>query len=500
MATRAFITTFRQEALAPLEQWQWDSIAARQFRYLHASHYYNNTVYTDLARYAAQHRNKHKLYRHIRAIYNPVARLVDIYPDKVYGGSLDFETLATGAIPLVGLDEALATAIGQLWRWSNWQNAKSLYVRHGALFGDSVIKVVDDRVRAKVRLEVMHPAKLAEAQFDAVGNVKACRIQFEREDPETGRRYLYDETIDQESFATFRDGQPWAYYPDVNGDLVSEWTNEYGFVPLVVTRHKEIGFDYGENAFQPALPKIDELNDAASYLNDQVRKSVRALWGVFGASAKTEVDATSEERLGAPMIYFPEGSDAKPLVAPLDLAAATENLREMLLELERDMPELALHRVREQAQMTAPGVRAGWSDAIGRLTEARGNYDGGLVRAQMMAISIGGLGGYENFERFGLDDYARGNLEHYVAERPVIDDSLSQLERVTALQTVSGQPPAVAGLMLAELGYGQDVIGTVQQALREQQERAVRDAVRGFAEGVFGNVLEVEEQGNGAAT
>jgi hypothetical protein len=206
---------------------------------------------------------------------------------------------------------------------------------------------------------------------------------------------------------------------------------------------------------------------------------------VFGANG-ANISAATDEKGGVPMLFFPDASDAKPLVSDLDLAAAIQNVMVHLEEVERRLPELALTQIRRQEHLTAPGVRAGWSDAIGKIVEARGNYDDGLIRAQMMAITMGGIGQYENFEPFGPDDYARGNLEHYVAERPVIKDSLAKQEKITALQTVKDLPPALARLVLQELDYADEVIEAVLSELAEAQAQAVAAAVRGFAQGVFG--------------
>jgi hypothetical protein len=318
-----------------------------------------------------------------------------------------------------------------------------------------------------------------------VGNVKSCRIVYERQDDQ-GKTFEYEERIDQEKFATYRDGELYAFYTDAGGNPVAEWDNEYGFVPLVITRHKDTGYLWGANAFQTQITKIDELNDGASYLNDQVRKTVNTLWAFIGVKGKSAVTVQSDDKASVPALYLPDGTDVKPLVAPLDLTAALENVKAMQLELERDLPELALHRLREGGNLTAPGVRAGYTDAIDRIVEARGNYDGGLVRAHMMALTIGGIGKYANFESFGREDYAKGNLEHYIGERPVIEDTLSQADKITALQSIKDMPPALARLALQEMGYSAAVIEEVVKEMQTTQEAQTRAAVRGLADSVFG--------------
>lgn len=497
------ITTYRRGALVPFDTAantdDWDAWAARAFRYLHADHYYWNTVYSTLAHYSASHKSELGLYHHIRPIYNPVFRLVEGYVANVWGGNLDFENLTEGAIPLIGVDGPLGGAIRQLWRWSNWGQVKNKAVRIGANKGDVPIKVVADVDRGKVRLEVINPITIQAATFDAVGNVKAVVIGYDR--IEGGRRYTYQEKIDGDSFSTYRDGELYAYPENtINGSPVAEWGNPYGFVPLVIVRHRDVTKDFGGSAYANVLPKVDELNDQASKTNDFIRVALNPVWYAAGVNGPDDLElqesdtgpdpASPEKRgLGATVLYGPEGSMMQPLVAQADIAGALGAIDRGLAELEKDLPELALPTIRAQGNMTAPGVRAGWSDAIARYTEARGQYDEGLIRAHMMAISVGAFHEFENFEPFSLESYAAGALEHYVKERPVINDDLSLTERVQALQD-SGAP---AYLIWELCGLGKDEI---EKAWAEKQ--ATERSIAGeFGRAVLGGVLSEPETDGG---
>jgi hypothetical protein len=457
---------YNPAALTPDDLAVWDTASARRFRYSHYAHYYHNSVYSSLAAGAASQRTREKLYKHIRAIYNPVARQNDLLVSLVYGGGIDLEHLTGGAIPLIYDNPALTMAIRRIFVWSRLGELKSLYVRLGALYGDVALKVVDDLPRdpndtPKVRLEVLPPTAIRDLTVDGVGNVKAIHIEYAQTDAD-GRPYVYSEVIDGARVQTFKDGQPFAYQTDLDGRLVSAWEHPYGFVPVVLAGHKATGARWAMNAFAHALRKIDEINDLASLINDQTRKAVNTMWYFAGVRAPSDLSASTDERDALPAVYGPADSQPHAMIADAPLADALAALRAMLEEVERDMPELALTRIREGGGgFSAPGVRAAYSDAIGRVQEVRGNYDHALARALQMAVSIGGLRGAAGFESFGADSYARGDIDLSINERAVIGDSLSVSERLSALARLSEQPPAIQRLMLRELAYSEREIADV---------------------------------------
>jgi hypothetical protein len=267
------VRAYDPAALSPAESAVWDTLAARLFRYGHYEHYYHNTIYSALEKSAALHRSREKLYKHIRAIYNPVARQNDLLVSLIYAGALDLEHLTGGAIPLWFDNPAAASALRRILIDSRFASLKSLYVRFGALYGDVGLKIVDEPGRGRVRMEVIHPGLVREIAMDSGGEVESVTLEYSRADGD-GQGYTYTEIIDRERFRTFKNGAPHAFHADLDGRRVSTWDNPYGFVPFVLAGHKPVGGVWSMNAFGHALRKIDEINDLASLLNDQVRKSV----------------------------------------------------------------------------------------------------------------------------------------------------------------------------------------------------------------------------------
>jgi hypothetical protein len=498
-SVRAGWYVFNEKALIPSDEFPWDAYESCLFRYAMYEAYDTNTAYDSVQRFSTELKRAGKLYNHVRGVYNPVSRLKESYVDKIYGGALDFETLETGAIPLVFVDDAnadvLRDALRNVWLESNLRLNKDLYVRQGALLGDVAWKVVDDPQRGKVRMEILHPGKIKEFDVDAVHNVKRIVIEYERDDPETGRSYLYTEEIDKERFTTYKDGVPFAFEEDREGQRLASWPNVYGFVPVVLVQHRNVGRKRGANAFYAQIGKIDELNDSASLLGDAVRKGVNPMLRATGLRPGTKVEINDTERDEVPILYIPEGATLEPLAPQLDAASAGVNIDRLLLELERDLPELALHRLREGGNLTAPGVRSAYSDAVGRFRSAMSAYDDGLIRAQKMALSIGGFRGYEGFAGITLESYAAGELEHYIKDRPIIEDALSKLDRITILSSLSDRPE-VARLVLEELSFSQQQIDDILATMTETAERQTRAAVRGMADAWFGGAREEGDDGD----
>jgi hypothetical protein len=137
-----------------------------------------------------------------------------------------------------------------------------------------------------------------------------------------------------------------------------------------------------------------------------------------------------------------EGADVVPIAPTIDINSGLANIVNITGELEKDLPELALHRLRDSGQLTAPGVRSAYDDAIARYQEARGNYDTGLIEAHKLAVAIGGMRGYDGYQGFNLVSLENDSLDHQIATRPVISDTLALNEQINlTLQALSASAP-----------------------------------------------------------
>lgn len=464
MAVNAFVQTYRFPALAPeftpsyLARDQWDDYPSRLFRYGHYGLFYHNMAFTALETYRAQHLSERGLYRFTRPIYNPVFRLVELEAAKAYGGALDWEDFSEGAMPLVGATPAIRDAVRQLCKWSNWGAYKSLYGRNLARFGDGVLYVATDLPAAKVRIEVLHPALIAELKTNAVGHAEFVAIEYDRQDDPQAPPWRYRMEIDKGSFRTFRDGEPAAIHTDAAGRQVAEWDNPYGFVPIATAKSLDIGQVFGATSFHATLPKIEEACDLASILHDQIRKAITAPWYLAGVRDLKELreqtatagESDEAERNSVPVILGPEGSRAEQMIAHLDIPGAVQALERTLEEIEDEIPQLSLNRLRRSGgDLTYPGITTAYDDAISRIQEFRGNADAALLRALQMGISIGAAHRFEDFQGFTLDSYRQGALDFRIDERPVIRQALSTKEEIELLI----QADAPSEWVWKKLGY-----------------------------------------------
>jgi hypothetical protein len=464
VASRAFLAAFREQYMQadPAEPELADFITpqARRLRYALLWSAFDNTIYRDIHRFARTHRAAFGLYKYVRAIHNPAYRLGEYYATHLHGGSLaiaaDGGAANSGAIPIDTEHAALRLAIATLWRDSRMSAVKSLYGRFGAVLGDVCLAIVDDPLRQQVQIHVRHPGAYTAIYRDAMGNVKGYQLDEQRLDPRPGARdgaiVDYTEIVGRDgdlvTYQTLLNRVPYAW----NG-VAATWSEPYGFVPLVAVQHIDVGLGYGYSELLAGLPKMREVDDIASKLHDQIRKSVDAPWLFTGVTGGTNADPSSDTtaspakgREEIPALYGPIGASAQALVAPLDIGAVNERIGGIVTELERDYPELRADIASASGDASGRALRVARQAVSTKVNERRVGYDDGLVRAHQMAIAIGGMRKYPGYAGYSLDSYARGDLDHRISERPVYaPDPLDTIEISAAFWAAASAAKAAAG-------------------------------------------------------
>lgn len=498
--------------LVPRRDIPYGDWALRIARYKTAEGYRYNTIYDQLDAMAIELRINEKLYKFIRGIFNPVQVLIFLLTSYTYKGSIDTQTLTGGATPLVYENESLEEPLRTVIRWSNLDQQLGKYVSDASLLGDAAWWVVDDPGKQRVRLELLDPGRVKYRELDAVGNIKAAVIEYCREEEpdvtryqpgrftgeltlKTANTYTYTMIIDGGSFRVFKDGKPFKYsfHTDENGNPVDGWDNPYGFVPLKMTYYEEGKDRWGQNAFfGVARRQIDEINDSTSLLSDSVRNVVTPLLQAYGMTRAQETTLTRADKDNVSILYMPnEKAELKPVTIPLDIAAASAHRASLIADLEKNLPVLALQRIREMSgTMSGVAIQNVFGDATSSIENLRRNLDPALCAALQMAISIGGIQGYEGFRAFNEQSYDNGDMQLSIADRPVIEDRLTRGEKVDKLISIAALPAGSKRQALVELDYSEKVIGEIVEADQMEKEAQVRAAVRGMADAAFNSDSE----------
>jgi len=446
------ITAFREAYLTSsvIDTEDWNEQRARRLRYQVLWAQYEQTSYRDIHSWATAYRKKYALYKYARPIYNPAYRLGEFWKAHLFGGLLDMEAGEQGAIPILTDNENLRLAIAELWKWSRWQVQKDTLAVRGTILGDAIIQVVDDVSRGRVYLSLLYPGDFESVNLDVFGNVKGYVIQVARPDPRGGSRMVtYREEVtrpdsQQVLYRTFLNGQPYAWPENVNRswEAYSEWTEPYTFVPLVVIQHNDVGLDWGWSELHPIRAKVQEVDDLASLISDQIRKTVDPVWlmkgmkkvslSLTGAADDDDTDrpAPGREELQA-LWGIPVDGGAEAMVADLKLENVLLHLASIVKEIERDVLELSADIHTSSGDASGRALRTARQPVVSKVVQRRVNYEGALVAAQQMAIAIAGWRGY--YAGFDLNSYAKGDLDHTIAPRSVFErDPLDASEIDTA--------------------------------------------------------------------
>lgn len=514
------------DPLMQLGQDDFIDFEQRRLRYAIYWSFYENNIYRNIHTWAKAYKSQYGLYEFIRNIYSPAFRLGEFWKTHLWGGPLDLKDGVAGtegALPIQTSNEALRPVIAQLWQWSNWAINKDVLTLHGAIFGDVGLQVVDDVQRSKVYLKPVHPGIIEELERDPFGNVKGYKFCEQRLHPNnTKLKVEYIETAERDNdsvvFKTYLNGKPY----DWTGQG-QEWEEPYGFVPLVMIQHNNVGLDFGWSEFHPSREKIHEVDDLAAKVHDQIRKMQDPPFLFAGVTKPTATPTVTKTRLTGQAgldnpqagreemnaLYGPVGATATPLVANIDIAAASAEIRAVVAEIERDYPELKLIADLQNAggDISGRALRIAQQPAADKVTQRRPNYDDALVRVQQMAIAIGGFRGYDGFAGFGLDSYAAGDLAHSIGERSVFaTDPLDKEEQETAFWTAANNA-LKAGIplipYLRQRGWSEEKITEITSDPEWQDRAAMRSLALGAqqaansnTEGRFGNSSNNQDNQN----
>lgn len=481
----------------------WSNWDARLIRYDILWSMYQNDSYADLLHaWAVRYKTTYGLYKHIRHLYNPAYRLGNFWGDRLMGGLLDAAAgdgeAEPSALPILTDSEAIRPAIGKLWKDSDWQTRKDLFTRWGACLGDVVLKVADVAEAGQVRLEVLHPAFLKYLDADpCTGMVRGYLIERNVNhpddvgiqsmsilNPQANRRVVrYQERAYLDGtdvvYQTYLDEKPYGW--DGNPP---EWRKPYGFVPLRLIQHENLGMDWGASCYHAGLSRFREVDDQGSGLSDQIRKAIRAPMLLAGVRGKSEIASPTTNRALQPLetmgsnpepsraemdFLYSNNVDAKAhhLTFQLPINQVCEHIGNLNKDIEKNYPELVAD-VGMMGAVTAEAVRNARQLASSKVQARRVNYDAGLVWCQRAALVIGGQAGYPGYEAFRSADLESDAVAHSIGRRAVFElDPLDAIEEDRAFWAAANEA-IKAGiplpLYLDRNGWSKDDLKALEEA------------------------------------
>lgn len=480
----------------PRRDSEYGSWSNRCGRYQWADLYITNT-YLEVPSLKSSQR----MYKWVRPVENMLRVENQLISSYTFRGLIDHTDLTGGAIPLKFDNKAMEEPLKKIVKWSNLPLQE--YAGDAAKYGDSGWWVIADPASGRVRLELIDPYRIKMLKRDEVGNVKGVVFEYKAEETPDIDRYrpspsgmnlektkTFTKTviITPEKYKTYKDGKPFGYFDDGNGNFPVEWDNPFGFVPLKMGYYAPGMDGWGQNSFFGIVTdQMNELVNLKSITTDSIKKTIEPLLKARGLAAGSRIDVVREEKDSITIAYLPsKDADLESITIPLDLAGAAANYQQLLSSLERNMPILALQKIRDiGGNLSGVAIENMFGDAISVIGNTRKNLYPALTGALQMAVTMGSILGLEDFGDFNIDSFDNGDMELSVAETPVIEDKLSRVEKIDKLVMVSDLPAGSKRKALIEVGYTEAVADEIIADDKVESEEKARQAMRGFAEGVF---------------
>jgi hypothetical protein len=507
-ATATAIQSFREayttsDPLAVPDKNDFGNYGSRKLRYSLLWSFFENSAYRDVHSWASKMKVDYGLYKFTRSVMGPAYDIGSFWHTYLMGGFLDVSAgdgrIIPSCIPIETENEKLRAPISVLLRDSKWQTNKDTLSLWGSVLGDVAIQIVDDPVSQKVFLKLVHPSQIKYVSRDLVGSVTSYIFEETRIDPEdknwiakgdstAAKTCTYAEVCEKDAkseniyYSTYRNGQPYKW----NG-IADAWTVTYGFVPLVLIQHLNVGMDWGWSELHSGLSKFREIDDLCSKVSDQIRKTVDAPWLFSGVSKPTAAPSMAgavgtttrvePRRDEIPTLYGPVGAEAKPLIADMQLADVVLYIDRIMGALERDYPEIRVDTWKMTGDTSGNALRVNRQSVEVKVQMRRPAYDDGVKKAIQMGIQVGSLGNYPGYEGFSADSFILGDLEFNIGRRPVFSpdalDILAEKQLFWNVAQVANAAGMPLPLILKDLGWKQANIDEVVLAKEEAAQKAL---------------------------
>lgn len=415
--------------------------------------YDNNGVYDAIKRFAYEDSKWIEALKPLRTVAH---RSVEFYVAKC----LQNATVTTD-------NQSVIDALDDFRKWSNWEARSRVMLRWLGRDGDLFVKTQGNDSR--VWMTLIDAYDVTAFSVDARDNLTSIRIDKPIVINERKRTYTeYWTSIDNymavwehdkgENEKLERLGTPKEYH----------FLGEFGidFVPFVHVKFSDVGEKRGKSAISHALDKIDEANREATRLTQMLFRYNRPLMTV-SANSVNPIDGSPlpvEISEGAADSWLNDESILKlsgqarvdSLVPNLNYEQALAILRDMMSELEQDLPELKYYSL--TGDLSGKAVTMLLAGALDRAAEVQSNMVQGLIRLDMMALTIGKFWGLFPGLSGSFDD---GKWEHEITTDEMFSDDMS--DRATTLQMlVAAKMPLSAAMKFT--GFSEEEIAEATEA------------------------------------
>jgi hypothetical protein len=387
----------------------------------------------------------------LKPFRNPTNRSVEFFATKLCQG--------TPKITVNSGNTEIEASIRQFMKWSNFDGAKRIWLRKDALHGNLFSKVVSDG--ETVWQEYIESRYVTNFKQDNRGVILEIRIDI----PITNNR-TYTE------YWTAGDGYMaiWEHGGNRNTKLESLGTpkevhflSEFGidFIPIVLTKFKDVGDLWGKSCIDHAIVKIDEVNRKHSRMSELLFQYNKPIFGVVndGRDAtgrplpikRITSSNVNDNKSDDNLFIYVEGADIKSLIPDLKWAEVLAIVKADEEELEKDLPELRYYSVKDN-QLSGIALQTLLAGALDRAKEAQENFNTGQERLNQMALTIGR---HYNIFPASIGSYERGDFEHNITFDEIIP-LLSQQDKANTLAQLNTVDGLTLEARLKFAGYSAD--------------------------------------------
>jgi len=435
------------------------ALPTSEFFNLLEDYYLNNGLYWLLEELLLT--NQKSNFDNRRALRNPAHAAVEFYAGKLWPGQID------RALPIVTENQQLLDPVKQIFAWSNWGATKQVMARKFSMLGTILIKVNVSTDLTRTYLQVIDPRVIPEYGFrlDERGFLTFLRMDIPQEKTKAGEETTWWTEVWQKVQGVGVTYQLFIHQEGLNeldGPVMTKMTGEppapemadaflpFDFIPVVFIPFRDIGQHWGLGCYVQSLDKIDEANLLATRLHALIYNT-DVTWALKANARDAQgrpLPAPDVQMQGEPqgtvvkvgglkMVKLPGTSDLAPLVPALDFASLMGVVKDMVNEIERDLPEARYYRIASETggDLSGRAIELLLGDAVDRAVEARGNGETGMIRALQMALS---LGVSYNIFKGSIGNFASGDFELKFKDRPIITPTLKEIFEVVKLAVDSG--------------------------------------------------------------